>query len=86
MKKVLIISLLLILAIIFSGCGECPTAELDSWDGRETVITEETITEETITEQRVYTVRDGKLVDITEEMDVLPEIVTFENVEMKTWD
>lgn len=84
MKKVLIISLLLILAIIFSSCGECPTAELDSWDGRETVITEDIITERP--EQRVYTVRDGKLVDITEEMDVLPEIVTFENVEMKTWD
>ena len=81
MKKVLIISLLLILAITFGGCGECPTAELDSWDGKE-----EIITEKTITEQRVYTVRDGKLVDITEEMDVLPEIVTFENVEMKTWD
>lgn len=84
MKKVFIICGLLILAIIFGSCGDVPVAELDSWDGTEKVITEDIITERP--EQRVYTVRDGELVDVTEEMDVLPEIVTFENVEMQTWD
>lgn len=84
MKKVFIICGLLILAILFGSCGNAPVAKLDSWDGRETVITEDIITEKP--EQRVFTVHDGKFVDITEEMDVLPEIVTWENVQVQTWD